>query len=577
MSIQWQANWIWFPGMRQQPNAYFHARKNFELRDACESAVLHISAYTDYLLYINGVFVGRGPSPSNGKVMTYDTYDIASFLLMGKNAIAVQAHNFGVGVHWNPAGPGGLIVQAEICTAGSIMTLTTDETWQVEKARCFDPCSPRMMFSCRYLETFHMDLYESDWNAAGYDDSAWSKPEIIGKMPVFPYERLIPRPIPFLREEHLEPVAAEKASVSVEGFHAVSFKDIGKQCPAALYYATAYFHSDSKRKYVLLLSSDDAFAIFLNGQKVLEQSYNEEFMRISLFSGREEYEQFHNGIGSRKEQVSVQLEKGWNKLTVVVDLGAQGWGFAMGFHDGGVDDRIMGFRDCMVDDRTDIRLAPLRFVSRPDGEPSCWELSGPFDSSGMKNSLELLKDDIVPDGGQTRLHSPSILGITDYQMLMRAETRTGFLSVTPHASLVLCEGDCLIYDLGKMQVGYVVLKLESQGESVLDIYVGNVLSDRKKPCGMGELRNTDRLYLVRGSLRWEAVSRRDGRYIHICCRKGSDIRLNSVSMTKVGYPLESKDGFECSDKLLNRIYEASKHSTALIMHHNYEDCLRREE
>lgn len=566
MELQWQANWIWHPGMRQKPNFYFYARKTFVLSDSCEQAHLHITAYTDYMLYVNGAFLGRGPSPSNGKVMTYDTYDIANYLRVGENVIAVFAHNYAVGVHWNPAGPGGLIVQAAIKAGSQALELATDETWKVKTASCYDPCSPRMMFSCRYLETFHMDKYEASWNTIGYDDSAWSKPEIIGKTPVFPYERLIPKPIPFLREERLEPVSAEKAVYTAEGFHAVSFRDIEKPDSNCLYYATAYFHSDSERESILLLSCDDAFAVFLNGQKILEQSYDEQFMRMGLFWGREEYEQFHNGIGSRKEQAKVQLIKGWNKLTVAVDQGAQGWGFAMGFHDGS-----------SVDDRTDIRLLSLLFAATPDGDVSSWELKGPFESSGMKNSLQFINCDATPEGGQTEMHHPSILSITDYQLLMRTETRSGFTTISPHAPVTMNEGECLLVDLGKMQVGYTALDIDSQGEAVLDIYVGNVLSEQKKPCGMSELRNVDRLYLVEGLLNWEAVSRRDGRYIHICCRKGQGVHLNSICMTKVGYPVESKDSFECSDELLNRIYGASKHSTALIMHHNYEDCLRREE
>jgi len=565
-TLEWQAEWIWLPEMRRKPNFYFYARKTFVLRDSCDQALLHISAYTDYMLYINGAFVSRGPSPSNGKVMTYDTHDIAKYLRVGNNVIAVLAHNYAVGVHWNPAGPGGLIVQAEIRTAKGTLNLATDETWKVKTAECFDACSPRMMFSCRYLETFHMDRYETGWNTVEYNDVAWRKPEIIGKTPVFPYERLIPKPIPFLREECLKPVSAEKGTCVVQGFHAVSFKDIEKPDSNCLYHATAFFHSDSAREAILLLSCDDAFIVFLNGQKILEQSYDEQFIRMSLFWGREEYEQFHNGISARKEQAKVQLIKGWNKLTVAVDQGEQGWGFAMGFHDGG-----------SVDDRTDIRLLHLPFAATPEGDGSCWELKGPFESSGLKNSLERINCDTAPEGGQTGMCRPSILNITDYQLLMRAESRSGFSSINPREPVTLNEGDSLLVDLGIMQVGYATLDIELQGEAVLDVYVGNVLSEQKKPCGMGELRNVDRLYLLEGSLVWEAASRRDGRYIHICCRKGSIIRLNAISMTKVGYPVESQDSFECSDKQMNDIYEASKLSMALIMHHNYEDCLRREE
>lgn len=563
--MELNAEWIWLSGARQTPDFYCFARKSFLLGAHCTSAELHITAYTDYILYVNGAYVGRGPSPSNGKVMMFDTWDISGLLGQGRNAIAVLAHNYGVGVHWNPAGPGGLIALAKIRCGGQTVEIPTDETWKMRAAACYDRCAPRRMFSCRFTEVFHMERVEEGWNTAAFDDRGWETAEVIGPTPVFPYERLLPRPIPHLREKRIDTESAEKARCAVEGFHAVNFRQIEAEGTNSVYYATACFHSEIERECTLVVSCDDAFRAFLNGRTALEQSYNEEFMRKSLFWGREEFEQIHDGIGPRSDNVRVRLCPGWNRLTVAVDQGPRGWGFAAGFHDG-----------ASVDDRTDIRLLPLSFSSEPDGEPSCWILSGPFESSGMKNSLEKITD-VIPAGGKTALLYPSLLSVTDCELMMRAEKRYGFEASDLSKPVMLGKGDCLIVDFGRMDVGYPTLEIESSGEALLDVCFGNVLSEDKKICGMGDMRSVDRLYLVSGKFLWECAGRRDGRYLHISCRKGTGVLLGSISLTSVGYPVESKDSFECSDELLNLIYVASKHSTALIMQHDYEDCLKREE
>jgi len=354
--MEWNAHWIWLKNARQTPNCYIYARKKFMLDTVCDSAELHITAYTDYILYINGRYAGRGPSPSNGKVFTYDTWNIAKYLSVRNNVIAVLAHNYGVGVHWNPAGPGGLIAQASMRCGGRTVELATDETWKVKTAECYDYRAPRMMFSCRFTEIYHMNQAVETWNRVDFDDSQWFMPEVIGRTPIFPYERLLPRPIPILREELVNAVSAEKARYSVVGFHAVNFSQIEEKGSNSIYYGTAYFYSERSRELTLLISCDDAYLAFLNGHMVLEQSYNEDFMRKSLFWGREDYEQIHDGIGFRRESVKVLLQKGWNRLTVAVDQGPRGWGFAAGFHDG-----------TSVDDRTDGRYAQCRQAIPPAG------------------------------------------------------------------------------------------------------------------------------------------------------------------------------------------------------------------
>ena len=64
---------------------YLYARRSFELDGAPASAKLHVTAADRYLLYVNGVYLGRGPARSDPRRKSYDTYDVAPHLLAGRN------------------------------------------------------------------------------------------------------------------------------------------------------------------------------------------------------------------------------------------------------------------------------------------------------------------------------------------------------------------------------------------------------------------------------------------------------------------------------------------------------------
>ena len=95
---KWAASWIWYPGAQRIVNFHFFARKGFVIEGRVISqALLRISVYTDYKLFINGKFIGRGPTPCDPWYQSYDTYDVKKYLKKGKNVIGVICHNYGIG------------------------------------------------------------------------------------------------------------------------------------------------------------------------------------------------------------------------------------------------------------------------------------------------------------------------------------------------------------------------------------------------------------------------------------------------------------------------------------------------
>ena len=64
-NVDWQAVWICHEDDPRQTNMYLNFRKTFTVQSLPEKATLHITADTQYILWINGQEVGRGPAFSD--------------------------------------------------------------------------------------------------------------------------------------------------------------------------------------------------------------------------------------------------------------------------------------------------------------------------------------------------------------------------------------------------------------------------------------------------------------------------------------------------------------------------------
>lgn len=202
--MDWNAKWIWAKAHSTTPNFYMYARKEIEVASVSD-AVACVSCSTEYKLYINGRYVGRGPSPCHPSFQYYDSYDIRGYIRPGANVIGVLCYNYGVGTHSRPQAPGGLLVQVEI-TNGVGKTITaTDETWRVMPASEWDSSSEQMFWTIGFQEVYDSRKKPVGWNVVGFDDSAWQEPDVIGDVGVEPWLEMVQRQIPALREQEIFP------------------------------------------------------------------------------------------------------------------------------------------------------------------------------------------------------------------------------------------------------------------------------------------------------------------------------------------------------------------------------------
>jgi len=203
--MDWTAKWIWVDSLLDTPNCYIYVRKEIELTNT-PSALIHVTCSSEYKLYINGRYIGRGPSPCHPAWQYYDTFDVSHALRPGKNVIAALCYNYGVGTHFRPQAPGGFLLQLDIQHNGDEKyTIGTDETWMVRSGSGWDFNSRRMFWTIGFQEVYDSRHKPVGWNVVGFDESEWEAPHVIGEVGCEPWIRLIPRQIPPLREWDILP------------------------------------------------------------------------------------------------------------------------------------------------------------------------------------------------------------------------------------------------------------------------------------------------------------------------------------------------------------------------------------
>ena len=168
--------WITFSGAGKNMRCAFYARKKFLLNELPASdIVLRISADSNYVLYCNNQYIGRGPVRGSISLQCFEEYSISQYLRCGENELFVEVYSLGeqnfVCHSLYPA------LALEIPGI-----LQSDNSWQVQMAAKYRMDVPHYTFQSGYME--FADLREGikpdSWHPAQEVDY-W---QISGKKPL---------------------------------------------------------------------------------------------------------------------------------------------------------------------------------------------------------------------------------------------------------------------------------------------------------------------------------------------------------------------------------------------------------
>ena len=205
--MDWRAKWIWARSHLETPDCYLYSRKEIEFQSAAQ-AVAFVTCSSEYKLYVNGRYIGRGPGPCQPTFRYYDEYDLTRILRPGKNCIAAICYNHG--------GDGGFLLQIDLTHDGESVILGTDDTWKVKPADDWDFNSVRLSNGTGYQEVYDCGRKPVGWNVVGFDDSEWDDAYVIGEVARRSHEgfALVHREIPPLREWEVSPARVIESGVA---------------------------------------------------------------------------------------------------------------------------------------------------------------------------------------------------------------------------------------------------------------------------------------------------------------------------------------------------------------------------
>ncbi len=176
---------------------------------------------------------------------------------------------------------------------------------------------------------------------------------------------------------------------------------------------------------------------------------------------------------------------------------------------------------------------------------------------------------------------PAIMANTDLVTLRSGDVKDlqAVLSDEGQTHIRTPRGDkavAIVLDFGREVFGNVEIGLAGAGGCV-DIGYGELLLDGRVKPNRDDTRYTDRIYLKRGRLAWQSFEPRAFRYVQIEFRRcPRPVALDYVRVNQTTYPVGRTAGFECSDKLINKIWEAGVYTTQLCMEDTFIDCPWRE-
>lgn len=175
---------IWMAGeslFYENPrNRFMRFRRNFTLAERPQRAELWLFADTEFILWVNGAEVGRGPGRSDQTWTLFDTFDIAPLLKPGRNTLAVLAlfHGFGTGDRRS-------IMQALLAhlkmefAGGRSQFIVSDRSWKTSPAAEFIRPSPRLHCTLGCAEVQDLRLRDEGWQQPDFDDAKWAASDYV--------------------------------------------------------------------------------------------------------------------------------------------------------------------------------------------------------------------------------------------------------------------------------------------------------------------------------------------------------------------------------------------------------------
>ena len=146
---------VWASGGQLTQNLTIGLHASFDLENH-QSATFSITAASSYKAYLNGEFIGFGPSITAHGYFRVDEYDLSQKLKSGKNVLAIVAVGYNVDSYYIPNQAS--FVQAELVVDGKVIAATSSQndetTIKLIASGQRTPHVPKFSFQRTFLEEY---------------------------------------------------------------------------------------------------------------------------------------------------------------------------------------------------------------------------------------------------------------------------------------------------------------------------------------------------------------------------------------------------------------------------------------
>lgn len=563
--------WIWTAGPQNPHNLHVYFRRSFVVSGTPSTAVARITADTRYEFYVNGHRVSRGPARSHTRWMAYETVDIAPYIRTGQNAFAVMVQHYGEWTFRTQVGRAGFLMEADVQDGANAIQIQSDASWKCLVSEAWDSTVPKMDKQLAFPDVFDARKEPAGWTNPAFDDSKWGKPVVIGAANVAPWTDLSPSDIPEPTEIPQTPSAVMDVS-AVRAPHPAShinFLPHYDRQGWGVTYATTCLYVPTARDVTLELGCDDAGKAWVDGALVMELSK----------PGR-----------SAPAQVSAvtHLKPGWHRIMVKVVQMLGPWDMYFGASGPGANGVVIS-------------------ADKDPAKPGTWRISKAFEFDGSKGSSAGYDAVFSPEksgpGNDWKMVDAPIEPMHNIAAALRCQTQHNDTAAVDSAMTLTTSNQAAVFqsragqdgsvllDMGRELLGYPHITVKgAQGGEIIDMGYGEALegldgayvSPKSGVAGRLNPEHNDVAYADRficrpGDNTFEPADKRGFRYWQIVVRNAkSPVTLTEATVLLSTYPVKYRGSFECSDPLLNRIWEAGRWTLQLNMDDAYTDCPWRE-
>jgi alpha-L-rhamnosidase len=549
------AKFIWSDTEGSGRNVYANFRKSFKLSEKPQKALFNIFVDTSYQLFINGNFIQQGPVRFDPKYPVYDTHDLAQYLVIGENVIAIQANYFGMKTYKSIANSAGFLSWGEISAGKTKISLDSNtNNWKVIKAGERDRYVQKLSFALNPADFFDQSKEEANWKQSGYDDSKWTPAKELKKQDL--WGKAEPRGIPFMSGSSvaIKEVKGVYPLMKLEDLYsfAVPFPD--------------FYEEDKKMSKKFY----QAFYTWIYSEK--DQIVNVgTYWGESWLNGKE----VSKGVESETQSIRItrqfNIQKGWNYLFGKV---------------GPYSDLLTNYlafptaAKVIVSANKSLENANIKFKISPSNISA-----EDFNKYLLPKTLPYSEGEKIAEVGgwidvkaEDKAQSPCVETNWDVydnpiENLKANELNKKVFNIKDYP-----EGFSILMDIDFMHLSFPVIDVEGvKGATVDFTYSEQLTTDSAHLKHLFNYLPGDRVVCNKDKLKWMPSNPRGIRYIKLTFRNiSSDIRINSFTIRSANYPVIHKGEFKSSDAMMNEIWKMGERTQEANMEDVYVDCSGRE-